>query len=241
MHPVPAPDALGQGLVDPGRLHPQLGDALPLRLQERKVSEERGDLVTARGRDELEQQTPLVAAPLVEPHRPLDAPERELLNAKAAGSRFQRRQQPAPQALAPHGGGDREVIDCPEPVTIHMAEHDASDLVVPLGGQHHRRLVGQPLMEEAGTAPTGLQGREGPQEEPAGKIQLPRRPDGPDRELAHGWQSYARRPSPPPATATPGCHPPVTRSALPMRIRAPLSGRAKSPMRSLTIEATYDL
>jgi hypothetical protein len=57
-----------------------------------------------------------------------------------------------------------------------MAERDASDLVFLLGGQHHRRLAGQPLMEEARTVPTGLQGREGPQAEPAGKIQLFRRP-----------------------------------------------------------------
>jgi len=83
---VPARDAIGQGAVDLGRLYPQLGDALPLRLQECEVSEERGDLVTARGRVELEQETSLVAAPLVEAHCPLDAPERELSHAQAAGS-----------------------------------------------------------------------------------------------------------------------------------------------------------
>jgi len=41
-----------------------------LGLQEWEVGEERGDLVAARGRDELEQQTSLVAAPLVEAHSP---------------------------------------------------------------------------------------------------------------------------------------------------------------------------
>ena len=48
------------------------------------------------GRGELEQETSLVAAPLVEAHCPLDAPERELPHVQAAGSRFQRRQQLAP-------------------------------------------------------------------------------------------------------------------------------------------------
>jgi hypothetical protein len=66
---VPAPDALGQGEIDPGRLYPELGDALPLGLQEREADEERGDLVAARGRDELKQETSLVAAPLVEADR----------------------------------------------------------------------------------------------------------------------------------------------------------------------------
>ena len=63
---VPVPDAIGQGEVDSGRLYPELGDVLPLGLQEREAGEERGDLVAARGRDELEQETSLVAAPLVE-------------------------------------------------------------------------------------------------------------------------------------------------------------------------------
>lgn len=63
-----------------------------------------------------------------------------------------------------------------------MAEYDASGLLSPPRGQHHRRLVGQPLAEEADRA-SRLQGREDPQEEPAGKIQLLRRPDLPDREL----------------------------------------------------------
>jgi hypothetical protein len=80
------------------------------------------------------------------------------------------------------------VIDRPEPATIHMAERDASDLLFPLRGQHHRRLAGQPLMEETRIAPPGLQGREDPQQEPAGKVQLPRRPDRPDRDVAHGQQ-----------------------------------------------------
>jgi hypothetical protein len=78
------------------------------------------------------------------------------------------------------------VIDGPEPVTIHMAEHDASDRLFPLRGQHHRRLVGQTLMEEAWTAPPAFQGWEDPQQESTGKIELLRRPDRPDRELAHG-------------------------------------------------------
>jgi hypothetical protein len=181
---VPAPDAVGQGEIDFGRLYPQLGDALPLGLQDGEVGEKRGDLVTARGRDELKQETSLVAASLVEADRPVDAPERELSHAQAAGSRFQRRQQPAPQAPAPHGGSDREVIDRPEPAAVHVAEHDASDLLSVLRGQHHRRLAGQPVAEEA-AGPAGRPGREDPPEELAGKIQLLRRPDRPDRELAH--------------------------------------------------------
>jgi len=36
-----------------------------------------------------------------------------------------------------------------------MAERDASDLLFPLRGQHHRRLAGQPLAEEAGTGQPG--------------------------------------------------------------------------------------
>ena len=183
--PVPAPDAAGQGDIDPGRLYPQLGDALPLGLQEREAGEKRGDLVAARGRDELEQETSLVAASLVEADRPVDAPERELSHAQAAGSRFQRRQQPAPQAPAPHGGSDREVIDRPEPAAVQVAEHDASDLLCVFRGQHHRRLAGQPVAEQAGARPSGRQGREDPQEELAGKVQLLRRPDRLDRDLAH--------------------------------------------------------
>jgi hypothetical protein len=53
---------------------------------EREIGEERGDLVAARRRRELEQQTSLVAATLVEADRLVDAPERELSHAQAAGS-----------------------------------------------------------------------------------------------------------------------------------------------------------
>jgi len=77
------------------------------------------------------------------------------------------------------------VIDRPEPAAVHVAEHDASDLLCVLRGQHHRRLAGQPAAEEAGARPSGRQGREDPPEELAGKVQLLRRPDRPDRELAH--------------------------------------------------------
>lgn len=129
---------------------PRAGDVLPPGLQEGEAGEERGDLVAAREGDELEQDTSLVAAPLVEAHRPVDAPDRELSHAQAAGSLFQWRQQPAPQAPDPHDGSDREVIDRPELAAVHMAERDASDLLSPLRGQHHRRLGGQPLAEEAG-------------------------------------------------------------------------------------------
>jgi hypothetical protein len=68
---IPAADAIDQGAVDAGRLYPQLRDALPLRLQECEVSEERDDLVAARGRGELEDETSLIAAPLVKANRPL--------------------------------------------------------------------------------------------------------------------------------------------------------------------------
>jgi transposase len=78
------------------------------------------------------------------------------------------------------------VIDRPAPVNIDMAEREASDLLLPLGGQHHRRLAGQPVMEEAGTGLAGLQRREDRQEESPGKIQFLRWPDRPDRELACG-------------------------------------------------------
>ena len=71
-----------------------------------------------------------------------------------------------------------------------MAEHDADDLVFPFGGQHHRGLGGQPLTVEAAAAPASLRGGERLQAEPAGKFQLPRRLDRPDRELPHGEQSY---------------------------------------------------
>jgi hypothetical protein len=83
---VLAPDAIGQGEVDCGRLYPELGDVLPLCLQKGEVGEERGDFVATRGRDELEQETSLVAAPFVEAHCPVDAPGRELSHAQAAGS-----------------------------------------------------------------------------------------------------------------------------------------------------------
>jgi hypothetical protein len=51
-------------------------------------------------------------------------------------------------------------------------------------------LGGQPLAGQAGAWPAGLLRREDPLEEPAGKIQVLRRPELPDRELAHGQQSY---------------------------------------------------
>lgn len=54
---VTAADAVGQGEVDFGGLHPELGNVLPLGLNEREVSEERGDLVAAGRRRELEQET----------------------------------------------------------------------------------------------------------------------------------------------------------------------------------------
>ena len=50
----------------------------------------------------------------------------------------------------------------------------------------------KPLTEEAGAGPAGLQGREDLQKELPGKIQLLRRLDRPDRELAHGQQFYER-------------------------------------------------
>jgi hypothetical protein len=81
-----APDAVGPGEIDSGCLHPQLGDLLPLCLEEREVGEERGNFVAARRRGELQEQTSLVAAPLVEANRGVDAPERELSNAQTAGS-----------------------------------------------------------------------------------------------------------------------------------------------------------
>jgi len=97
--PVPAPDAAGQGDIDPGRLYPQLGDALPLGLQEREAGEKRGDLLSARGRDELEQQTSLVAASLVEADRPVDAPERELPHAQAGAPDSSADSSPRPRPL----------------------------------------------------------------------------------------------------------------------------------------------
>jgi hypothetical protein len=59
---------------------------------------------------------------------------------------------------------------------------------------HHRRLAGQPLAEEAGTGLAGLEGREDRQEESPGKIQLVRRADRPDRELARGGARCTQSP-----------------------------------------------
>ncbi len=97
-----------------------------------------------------------------------------------------------PRLRPPHGGSDREVVDRPEPVTIDMAERDAGDLLFPLRGKHHRRLAGHPVAEEAGTGPAGWQGREDRQEESPGMVQLLRRPDRPDRELACGVHAIDR-------------------------------------------------
>jgi hypothetical protein len=84
------------------------------------------------------------------------------------------------------------VIDRSEPIAIDMAERDAGDFPFPLGGQHHRRLAGQPVTEEPETGPAGLQGREDLQEELPRKIQLLRRLDQPDRDLARGAHTIDR-------------------------------------------------
>jgi hypothetical protein len=51
-------------------------------------------------------------------------------------------------------------------------------------------LAGQLVAGQAGAGSAGLLRREDPLEEPAGKIQVLRCPELPDREFAHNQQSY---------------------------------------------------